>query len=174
MMLHLETQVLRKGDYLVSYYAARGFRPAQHLLLLAYPLVALKLMNNVVFSAKPNLQKEMQDAIVTLVGAFLSNRFTMSEHKSLHFVGVGFWLYGLQFLALVRERKERNDGQKCKKYTLTHAERVIIGYQSVSTVTFGLSYFLRSKPVTQLAQFAIILTYGLWYGKDLLPVDNHV
>ena len=169
-MLYLQIKVLRQGNYLVSYYSAKGFLPAKYLLFLAYPLVNLKYINNILFSNKPNYSKETQDFIITFIGAFLSNKFSMIDYKALHFLGIVFWLYGLQFLALVRERKELRKNHNQGKYALSYPERVIIGYQSVFSIIFGICYLLKLKSITQISQFAIILLYTLWYGKDLLQI----
>ena len=166
-MLYLETQVIRRGDYLVSYYAARGFLPAQLLLLIAFPLIAFKYLNNVCFSTVPNSRKEKEDLFVTLPGAILANVFSLIHYKVLHFAGVGLWLYGLQVLAVLRQRRvDRYEHRFCR------LERLVLLYQGVLSCGFGISYVLKYKAVTQLIQFAIILLYSLWYGKDIMQVGS--
>ena len=169
-MLYLETKVLREGNYLVSYYSAKGFMPAKYLTFLAYPLAIIKYINNILFSSKPNYSKETQDFIITFIGAFFSNKFSMIDYKALHFFGIVLWLYGLQLLALIRERKELRKNHNQGKYTLSYPEKVIVGYQSVFSIIFGICYLLKLKPITQLSQFVIIMLYTLWYGKDLLQI----
>jgi hypothetical protein len=169
-MLHLETQVLREGDYLVSYYASAGFQPARLLLMSAFPLVAIKYANNVIFTQRPNHRKENEDVIVTLLGAVLANACSLKNYKILHFVGVGLWLYGLQILTILR--RGRGDSTNGATHTMGRVERLILTYQEVLSVGFGISYFLKYKAVTQLIQFGIILLYSLWYGKELMQIGS--
>lgn len=169
-MLYLETQVLREGDYLVSYYAAVGFQPAKCLLMLAFPLVTIKYTNNVVFTQRPNYKKENEDALVTFVGAVLANAFSLKSYKVLHFIGVGLWLYGVQVLTILR--RNRRNATNGATHTVGRIERLILTYQKILSVAFGISYSLKYKATTQLIQFAIILLYTLWYGKELVQVGS--
>ena len=120
-MLYLETQVLREGDYLVSYYAAVGFQPAKCLLMLAFPLVTIKYTNNVVFTQRPNYKKENEDALVTFVGAVLANAFSLKSYKVLHFTGVGLWLYGCAS-SYYSTKKSKERDERCDTYCRTHRE----------------------------------------------------
>lgn len=173
-LLHLQRQVMRKGNHLVSYYAANGFLPAECMLLLVYPLLLNKCFTNVLCSNKSSHSKETQDFVVTLTGAVLSNEFSVLRFKSLHFIGVILWLYGLPILALARawnERKERVDQDK-RVHSLTRSEIIILGYQSFFSVIFAIAYSLKMSSVAQISQFGIILLYTLWYGKDLAQVGS--
>ena len=169
-MLYLETQVLRKGNYLVSYYAATGFQPAKSLLMLAFPLVTIKYTNNVILTQRPNYRKENEDALVTFVGAVLANTCSLKNCKVLHFIGVGLWLYGVQVLTILRRnRKNVTNGAT---HTLGRVEWLILTYQKILSIAFGISYYLKYKATTQLIQFAIILLYTVWYGKELMQIGS--